>query len=196
MEQTSDRSDLQSLGAAAPGSSVSATERDSRAQRLAQHAVSGNMTLDEYVERAAALGRATTVQELDAAVVDLPGPATESNAPHRSWLFGIFGGTKQRGRWRLSRRLRVINVFGGTQLDLGAAAPESPECTILVVALLGGAEIIAPSGVPIFFSGVSLFGGRSDERHAGMPLPGAPTIRMRAFAVLGGVKVTESPATH
>jgi hypothetical protein len=63
------------------------------------------------------------------------------------WIVAVFGGTEQRGRWRLSKRLRVVVAFGGATLDLGAAQPEAPESVITVVAVLGGAEIIVPEGV-------------------------------------------------
>lgn len=164
-------------------------ERDLRAGRLAERATDGSMTLDEYSARAASLRRAATITELDAAVADLPQPAGRAPGIHRSWIFGIFGGTDQRGRWRLGRRLRVVCVFGGAHLDLGAAQPEAPECTITAVALLGGVDLLAPPGVQVLLSGLAILGGRSDERPKGEPLPGAPIVRVRSFAFLGGVKV-------
>lgn len=164
-------------------------ERDVRARRLAQSATDGSMTLEEYAARAASMQRAATMKELDVAVAGLPQALAEVPAPHRSWVFGVLGGIDQRGRWRLSRRLHVVCVFGGAHLDLGAAAPEAPECTITILALLGGAEITAPPGVPVLLSGLALMGGRSDERPQAAALPGAPLIRVRSFAFLGGVKV-------
>lgn len=133
------------------------------------------VTLDEYAVQ-------TTSSE--------PPPA---HAPHRGWLVGIFGGSAQRGRWRLARRLRIVAVFGGASLDLGSAEPEAPESLITVFAFMGGVEIVAPAGIPIQLSGVSLLGGKSDERTEAPPMPGAPLIRVRVFALLGGVKITDRP---
>lgn len=167
-------------------------ERDARAARLAHVATSGSITLGEYAARAAELRRARTADELDSALAGLPDAATGPTAAHRSWLFGVFGGTDQRGRWRLSRRLRVICLLGGAHLDLSSAQAEGQDCTITAVAVLGGVDIVAPAGVQVLLSGVSLFGGRSDERSSGLPLPGAPVIRVRSFAFLGGVTVKQA----
>ncbi len=170
-----------------------AHERDARARALADAASRGAMTLGEYASRAGALEDASTVDELDRAIRDIPVEPGEQHPPHRGWLVGIFGGTEQRGRWRLGRTLWIVCVFGGVRLDLGSAQPQSPQCDITVLALLGGADLAAPSTVPISVSGFSFLGGRSDERSADHPpLAGAPTLRVRAFALLGGVKITES----
>jgi hypothetical protein len=168
--------------------------REAAGRRLAAQATGGSLTLEEYVERARALEQAATPEEAEAAASGLPERAGEPPASSPRWLVGVLGGTKQQGRWRLGARLRVVAVLGGVTLDLGRAQPEVPESSITVVAVLGGAELVAPPGVPIAFSGLSLLGGRSDERTPGSPLPGAPLVRVRVLSLLGGVKVTERRA--
>ena len=168
--------------------------RERAAGDLARRASSGGLTLDEYAERAVALEQGATVEEFDAAVRGLPEESAADTSSRRArWLVAVFGGTEQRGRWRLSSRLRIVAVLGGVTLDLGAAQPEAPESLITVVAVLGGAEIIAPPGVSVQLSGFSLFGGKSDERSGGPPLPGSPLVRVRCVTVLGGVKVKDRP---
>lgn len=168
--------------------------RETAVNDLARQASSGGLTLDEYAERAVALEQAATVEELNAAVRGLPEEnAAVTSARGGRWLVGVFGGTEQRGRWRLSSHLRIVAVLGGVTLDLGAAQPEAPESLITVVAVLGGAEIIAPPGVSIQLSGFSLLGGKSDERSGGPPLPGSPLVRVRCVTFLGGVKVKDRP---
>ena len=78
-------------------------------------------------------------------------------------------------------------LFGGVKLNLGMAQPEAPESIITVVVIFGGAAIIAPPGVSIQLSGLSLFGGKSDKRRGGPALPGSPLVRVRAFVLSGGV---------
>lgn len=168
--------------------------RETAVNDLAERASSAHLTLDDYAERAVAVEQAASVEELDAAVRGLSeqaGATTEAHAGR--WLIGVFGGTQQRGRWRLSSRLRVVAVLGGVTLDLGLAEPEAPESLITVVAVLGGVEIIAPPGVPVQLSGFSLLGGKSDERSGGPPLPGSPLVRVRCITLLGGVKVKDRP---
>jgi hypothetical protein len=167
--------------------------RETAARSLAQRAT-GGLTLDEYAERAMAVEDAATTEELDAALHGLPEETASVSPAHRGrWLVSVFGGTEQRGRWCLSSRLWVVAIFGGVDVDLGAAEPEVPESVITVIAALGGAGIIAPQGVPIQLSGFSLLGGKGDKRSGGHPLPGAPLVRVRVFTILGGVTVKDRP---
>lgn len=135
------------------------------------------LTLGEYADRIVA-GESP----------DAP-PSGTVPARHRRWLIGVLGGSDQKGRWRLGRRLTVIAVLGGVKLDLGQAEPEAPETVISVLALFGGAELTAPPGVPIEMTGISLLGGKSDERPPGPRLPGCPVVRVRALCIFGGVSV-------
>lgn len=170
------------------------TARQAAVNALADRASDGGLTLDEYAERAVALEQAATIEELNAVVRGLPEENAAVGATRGArWLVGVFGGTEQRGRWRLSSHLRIVAVFGGMTLDLGAAQPEAQESLITVVAVLGGAEIIAPPGISIQLSGFSLLGGKSDERSGGPPLPGSPLVRVRCVTFLGGVKVKDRP---
>lgn len=169
------------------------TARETAVRDLAEAANGGGLTLDEYAERAVALEQAATIEELSAAVRGLPEENAARSDRGGRWLVGVFGGTEQRGRWRLSRHLRIVAVLGGVTLDLGMAEPEAPESLITVVAVLGGVEIIAPPGVSIQLSGFSLLGGKSDARSGGPPLPGSPLVRVRCVTLLGGVKVKDRP---
>jgi len=167
--------------------------RQAAARELAQNATGGGLTLDEYAERAAALEQAATPAELEAVLAEAPPETAPVSAARRGrWIVAVFGGTEQRGRWRLSRHLRVVAVFGGATLDLGAAQPEAPESLITVVAILGGADILAPRGLSVQLSGVSVLGGKGDKRAGGPPLAGSPLIRVRAFTLLGGVALKDN----
>ncbi len=164
-----------------------------RASRGLSHAVAtAGLTLGEYAERAAAVEQAATVDEIEAAVRGLP-EESAGVAPARlgRWIVAVLGGTEQRGRWRLSKRLWLVAAAGGATLDLSAAQPEAPESIITVIAILGGAELILPQGVSVQLSGFALLGGKGDQRAGGSPLPGSPLIRVRAFTFLGGVSIKE-----
>jgi hypothetical protein len=159
---------------------------------LGRHATGGSLTLNEYGEHARAIEQAATVDEIDAALRTLPRENAGSAPARRGrWLVSVFGASDQHGRWRLSGRLRIVALLGGVTVDLGMAQPEASESVITVVAILGGAGIIAPPGVTIQLSGVSLFGGKGDKRAAGPPLPGSPLTRVRAFPIFGGVTVKD-----
>lgn len=164
-------------------------DRDAALAKLTRHATGGELTLAEYADCAAAIAAATTPAELDAATAPVAHePPTPVPTPGRT-LVGVFGGTDQRGRWRLPRRLRILAVFGGVNADLDSAQVETPISTITVLAVFGGVSLTAPPGVSIQLSGASLLGGKSDKRPVGPPLPGSPVIHVRAFTLLGGVSV-------
>jgi hypothetical protein len=98
---------------------------------VAQAALAGGLTLGEYDERAGAIQQAATRDEIDAAVRDLPqGIAGEPAAPHSRRIVAVFGGTRQRGGWRLSKRVRMLAALGGARLDLSTAQAEVPESII------------------------------------------------------------------
>lgn len=138
-----------------------------------------SLTLDEYAER------------LSAGEEPPPPPPGPVTARRPRVIVAVFGGTDQKGRWRLGRHLWIVAVLGGATLDIGQAEPEAPESVITVLALLGGVELRAPAGVPVQLTGLSLFGGKSDDRPPGPRLPGCPVVHVRGFCILGGVKVTE-----
>jgi hypothetical protein len=178
-------------GDGAPAAPSTSLDRSAAIERLIRHATAGELTLDEYVACAAAIDAAASPQELEAAIAPVAHePPTPVPTPAR-WLVGIFGGTDQRGRWRLPRRLRILAVLGGVQADLGSAQVEAPLSTITVVALLGGVSLTAPTGVSVQLSGASLLGGKTDKRPAGPPLPGSPVVHVRAYTLLGGVSIEQ-----
>jgi hypothetical protein len=62
------------------------------------------------------------------------------------------------------------------------------------VAVMGGIEITVPEGVEVDMTGFAFMGGR-ELKVADVPvLPGSPVIRVRAYAVMGGIEVRSRPA--
>ena len=105
-------------------------------------------------------------------------------------LFGGFGKTPLAPGWR---RQTALALLGGGDLDLGAATP-ADDARLTAIAILGGIDVRVPPGTRIALSSVlSLFGGRDVE----VPPGDGSTIRIRAFAIFGGVvtvKPTEAAA--
>jgi predicted membrane protein len=78
------------------------------------------------------------------------------------------------------------------RLDLREAEFAAPEITLTKVSLVGGARLIVPPGVRVEVTNFSLIGGRhidADERLSS----NAPTLHVRAFGVIGGVRVRRTP---
>ena len=101
-------------------------------------------------------------------------------------VFGGFSKTPLAPGWR---RQTALAFLGGGDLDLGAARP-ADDARLTAIAILGGIDVRVPPDVRIALSGLSLFGGRDVK----VPPGDGPTIRVRAFAIFGGVTIQASGA--
>ncbi len=188
-----------SNGAPVPPEEIRASdaEREAVVARLNSATSEGRLALDEFSERVERAYQARTRRDLEDLVVDLPPAATPGTAPaiaggsgqpaRTAWQVLPMGGVKRSGRWR-SRGSLSVTLLGGVSLDLREAELASREVTVTAVTVVGGVDVVVPSGMRVEIEGISLLGGRRldvDERAA----PGAPTLRLRVFSVLGGVRV-------
>jgi hypothetical protein len=182
-------------GEPAAGIRASDAERDATLERLSAASGDGRLTLEEFSQR---MDRATTAKtraELDRLVADLPtdvGAASSTVAkrgPGRpSWHISPIGGLSVSGPWRMERSVIVVSLIGGADLDLSQAQLAAPEVTLTKVSLLGGVSISVPPGIRVDASGFSLIGGTSVDA-VPEPGPGAPTVHIRAYSLLGGTRI-------
>jgi hypothetical protein len=173
-------------------------DRDRVAVALRDHLVAGRLTLDEFVERIELAHEAKTLGELEELQRDLPAtgdtavrapsPGRLSRSPQR-WLIAIMAGTHRKRRWRLAARTNVLTIMGGAHLDLRQAELESTESQITIVSVMGGCDVIVPEGIDVEVVGIAFMGGKNVRLSDARPLAGAPYIRIRVLAVMGGVSV-------
>jgi len=168
---------------------ASDAEREAAAQRLRDAAAEGRLDFEELTDRLGGAYDARTRADLEPLTADLPAGAPAAPAAPRRWFVGIFGGEDRRGRWRAAPDLRVVNVFGGSDLDLRGAEVEGDRIEITVFSLFGGSTIRVPEGVRVEMSGFALFGGNDLDAGDRPPAPGAPAVHVRAFSVFGGTDV-------
>ncbi len=81
----------------------------------------------------------------------------------------------------------MLSLVGGARLDLSQAELAAPDVTLTKVSLVGGVRARIPPRMRVDASGMSLIGGTQVEG-ARDPGPGAPTIHIRAFSVVGGIR--------
>ena len=166
---------------------ASDAERDQALAVLRDAAGEGRLTLEELADRSHRALEARSREELEEITADVPAPPPAAGArPARRWLFGILGGGAHRGRWRVAPRLTVINVLGGSDLDLREAVVEGDEVRITIWSLMGGSTITVPDGVQVDAGGFGLLGGDDVDVEAPSPGPGAPVVRVRAYSLMGG----------
>jgi hypothetical protein len=182
----------------AAGIRVSDAERDAAVERLSAATGDGRLTLEEFSQRMELATAARTRADLEPLTADLPAAAvpaghavaTGASSPP-SWHISPIGGFKVDGPWRMDRHVIVGALVGGAKLDLSQAQLAAPEVTLTKVSLVGGTRIWVPPGIRVELSGFSLIGGTKIE--AGPePGPGAPTIRIRSFALVGGIRIHRS----
>ncbi len=187
--------------AGTPGSSVpqvraSDEERHQVVEQLGEHASQGRLSLAELEERVAQAYAATTRAELAELTKDLPVVSTNA-APRRAvsrWFVAIMGGSRRRGRRRLAERLNILAIMGGDDIDLREAEIEGSELLINVFAFMGGSNIYVPDSIELELSGPAIMGGNDERGSNRRPRPGAPLIRVRSFALMGGTTVWRLPA--
>jgi hypothetical protein len=177
-----------------PALRASDQEREQTVEILRRHSVDGRLTLEEFAARMERAYDAKTRGELAELTHDLPevgAPLLEGRRPKQPsrWIVSILGGTEKRGRWRLGRETKVVCVMGGAELDLRNAELEALDSTLTVIAVMGGAEITVPEGVDVDVGGFAFLGGREFRPGKTVPPPSAPSVRIRAYALMGGIEV-------
>jgi hypothetical protein len=175
---------------------VSDAEREAAAGTLRNAAVDGRLTLEEFVERLDGLYAARTAGDLEPLVADLPAAsatsAIERRAPRR-FVLSLLGGNRLRGRFRLSNTLTAVSIMGGCHIDLRDAEIDGGVAHVRCFALMGGISVIVPEGVEVDARAFAFLGGRNVRIEDRPPLPSAPLIRVRMFAVMGGASVRSKP---
>jgi hypothetical protein len=173
---------------------ASDSEREATVVHLREAAAEGRLDVEELVDRIDAAYAATTRAELEPLTADLPAPSGQFLAEPAvrratSFVLSIFGGSDRAGRWRVAERLRVVNIFGGADLDLREATLAAPEVSITVISIFGGSDIVVPEGVHVELSSFALFGGDKLKLGGSEAAPGAPVVHVRCVSIFGGTDV-------
>jgi hypothetical protein len=177
---------------------ASDAERDAVVAELQEHSAQGRLTLEEFSARADEAFAAKTLADLEAVRRELPA-ITSPRAPARKarrWIVSIMGGVDRKGRWRVPRKLTVLSLMGGSEIDLRQAQIEHDEVTITAYSIMGGTDIYVPEGIEVDHSGFAFMGGNSDWGRDRPPRPGTPLIRLRTFALMGGNDLYRVPTGH
>jgi hypothetical protein len=175
---------------------ASDADRERVTRLLGEHSADGRLTLDELAERVDAALQARTQAELDALLTDLPATPAPATTPARrvsERTVAVMSGAEKTGRWRADGKHTAVAVMGGIELDLRQAEIVGDELEILAVAVMGGIEIIVPEGISVDVSSLPLMGGIETKLPDVPPLPGAPVLRVRAIAFMGGIEIKAKP---
>jgi hypothetical protein len=97
--------------------------------------------------------------------------------------------------WVVPQHLTVFAFMGGADLDLREAQFAAREVTITVNAFMGGADIKVNPRTHVIMEGTGIMGGYSgpSDRTPAELDENSPVVRIRGFAIMGGVSVSRKP---
>jgi len=103
-------------------------------------------------------------------------------------VVAILGGSARKGQWEPPAYLRVLAVMGGVELDFREAELYEGETVVDILAIMGGVNIIVPPDIDVETSGLGLMGGFASFSNRAEET-GAPLLRIKGTAIMGGVEV-------
>jgi len=175
---------------------VSDADRDAVLRTLGDNAAVGRLTLDELEDRSGRALTAKTRGELATLTSDLPAQGVTAPPSRKTpvrWMVAIMGGSHRRGRFRTVGSINAVAIMGGDEIDLREAEIEGGELTLNLYSFMGGANIYVPDSVDLEVGGFSCMGGHEEIGSERPPRPGAPSIRIRVYNVMGGASIYRLP---
>ena len=187
---------------------ISDQDRHQVAEVLREAEGEGRIDLDELDQRLDATYAARTYADLVPITLDLPAtppthlpsrPAAPTPSPvpgpAEERHLAILGGLERKGVWVVPQYLHVVAFMGGADLDLRQARFAAREVTITINAVMGGADIKVNPQTHVIMEGIGILGGYSgpsDSVPAELTAD-SPVVRIKGFAIMGGVSVTRKP---
>ena len=120
-----------------------------------------------------------------------------SGLDEAEYMVNIFGGTTRKGAWHVPRMIRIVNVFGGTDLDFTDATFSAQTTYITTFCLFGGVDVRVREGIRTVSKAVCIFGG-VDNRGPSTADPNAPLVVVEGLVLFGGIdiKLKKTPKQH
>jgi hypothetical protein len=182
---------------------ASDADRERVVDVLRRAASDGQLTVDELEERVPTAYAARTRKELERLTADLSIDSLDDASPTPAqaagglpdgqggtrWVVSIMGGHDKRGRWRPSPRCTVLNIMGGSDVDLNDAELPGSLTELRMYSIMGGGEIRVPHGADVQVSNFALMGGNDVKLGDEVAPPGAPRIHIRLVSIMGGAEV-------
>jgi hypothetical protein len=186
---------------------ISDADRHQVAEVLREAAGEGRIDLEELDQRLEATYAARTYADLVPITLDLPaepttsalGRPSASRSPARvsdERHLAILSGLERKGVWTVPERLTVNCFMGGADLDFRRAQFSAAEVVLTINAVMGGADIKVNPRTHVIMEGTGIMGGYSGPSDKTAPELDAdsPVVRIRGFALMGGVSVSRRPA--
>jgi hypothetical protein len=151
-------------GDTASGLIIPSEVRERTVRTLSAHFAHDHISVEELERRLDLAYAANSVADLRALTSDLPALAVQPGGDpvglehpgvtihpgldvnDGDLVIAIMGGAERKGQWTPPRRLTVVTIMGGVEIDLREATFGVKETEIFVIALMGGVDIITAPG--------------------------------------------------
>jgi DUF1707 SHOCT-like domain len=191
---------------------ISDSDRHKVAEVLREAAGDGRIDFEELDQRLEATYAARTYADLVPITLDLPAqtaanlpvqPAATSTpspvvsgGPAEERHLAIMSGLERKGVWTVPAHMTVNCLMGGADLDMRRAQFAAREVVLTINAVMGGADIKVNPHTHVIMEGTGIMGGYSGPSDQSAPELDAnsPVLRIRGFALMGGVNVSRRPA--
>jgi hypothetical protein len=178
---------------------------------LCEHFANDALSVDDFEARVDMAHKAESADQLRELLKDLPrgdlpiprkempdalAPRVEASVPasrvkENGFMVALLGGAERKGRWIPARRTFGVALMGGFSLDFREALLPPGPTEVWLFNVMGGAEIVVPPGLSVECDGMAVLGGFDYHDDAPVNLdPDTPILRIRGFALMGGVEVT------
>ncbi len=103
-------------------------------------------------------------------------------------MIHIFSGGNRSGAWTAAREIRMLNLFGGADLDFSSAQFSGGTTRVRMLCLFGGANFYVSEDINTVQKAVCIFGG-IDNRAPSSYRPNAPTLVIEGLCLFGGATI-------
>jgi hypothetical protein len=100
----------------------------------------------------------------------------------------IFSGGVRSGDWTVPREIRVLTLFGGTDIDFSEARFTSPQTRVKLLCLFGGVDILVRENTHTTVKAFCVFGG-IDNKAPASDDPDAPRIVVEGLVLFGAADI-------
>jgi len=104
------------------------------------------------------------------------------------YAINVFGGSNRSGPWNVPKEIRMLNLFGGGELDFSDARFSHPTVRIKMLTLFGGASIYVRDDINTVSKIVSIFGGTDNSAPAARS-SNAPVVIVEGLVLFGGTSI-------
>lgn len=104
------------------------------------------------------------------------------------YAINVFGGSTRSGPWNVPKEIRMINIFGGGDIDFTEARFTHPSVRIKLLTLFGGANIYVREDINTVSKIVSIFGG-TDNSAPSNRSSHAPVVIVEGLVLFGGTVI-------